>query len=215
MVQKNPLTADRIYTYASKRRDSRDESVVGPTPQSRFIMLETGRVWPTLSSIFTMTTPPQDETGHHNMTEKTLVIASDHGGFDLKKHLAAFIEQQGWTVLDLGTDSTESVDYPDLGQKAARAILDGKAPFSIVICGSGIGISISANRFKGIRCALCTSAEMGRLARLHNDANMLALGGRLTSPEQAEQIVRAFLETGFEGDRHIRRVEKLDSCSAC
>lgn len=144
------------------------------------------------------------------MTDKIL-LSSDHAGFPLKQALAETLRGQGHEVLDLGTYSGDSVDYPDFGQAAARAILDGTAPRGIVICGTGIGISIAANRFKGIRCALCGDVETAELARRHNDANLLALAGRSLSVEQAMPIVAAFLTTDFEGGRHQNRIVKIDN----
>ena len=115
-----------------------------------------------------------------------------------------------YRVLDLGTNSTESVDYPEYGKKCAEAVVSGQADRGIVCCGSGIGISIAANKVKGIRCALCTSVEMAELSRRHNDANMLALGGRTTEITLALNIVKKWLVTPFDGDRHERRVNMLN-----
>src|SRR5690606_12538924 len=140
-----------------------------------------------------------------------ILIASDHAGFELKQHLLPFLKARGFAVKDIGTDGPDSVDYPDFGAKAARAILNKEAAWGIVVCGTGIGISIAANRFKGIRCALCTSPEMGRLAKEHGDCNLIALGGRTTSPELAEKIVEAFINAEFQGDRHTRRIGKMDA----
>ncbi len=139
-----------------------------------------------------------------------IAIASDHGGFELKEHLIKFLETEGIEVNDLGTYSDESVDYPVFGSSCALKVAQGKADRGIVICGTGIGISIAANKVKGIRCALCTSPEMAELTRKHNDANMLALGGRITDTETAIQITKAWLETEFEGGRHQRRVDMLN-----
>ena len=145
----------------------------------------------------------------------TILIASDHAGYDLKTHLIPVLEKWGLKVLDLGTNSVDSVDYPDFGQKAAQAILDKKAQgidmWGIIICGTGIGISIAANRSKGIRAAPVTTPEQATLAKQHNNANLLALGARLTPPEQAEKIIAAFIDAVFEGGRHERRVGKLDA----
>lgn len=143
--------------------------------------------------------------------ENTLVLAADHAGFPMKSHLVSYLTGKGYHVIDLGTASGDSVDYPDYGQKAAKAILDGQAPLGIILCGSGIGISISANRFKGIRCALCHNEEFARLARQHNDANILALPGRFVTESEAEAIADAFLATPFEGGRHQNRVLKIDN----
>lgn len=140
-----------------------------------------------------------------------IAIASDHGGFKLKetirKHLAA---KEGIQVVDLGTSSEESVDYPIYGKACAETVAAGKAQRGIVVCGTGIGISIAANKIHGIRCGLCTSVEMAELTRKHNDANMLSLGGRTTDEALALEIVDAFLDTDFEGGRHQRRVDMLD-----
>jgi ribose 5-phosphate isomerase B len=140
----------------------------------------------------------------------TIAIASDHGGFELKEMIAGFLESMDYRVLDLGTNSTESVDYPEYGKKCAEAVVSGQADRGIVCCGSGIGISIAANKVKGIRCALCTSVEMAELSRRHNDANMLALGGRTTEITLALNIVKKWLVTPFDGDRHERRVNQLN-----
>jgi ribose 5-phosphate isomerase B len=138
---------------------------------------------------------------------QTIVFASDHAGYDLKEKLKAQLD--GYKILDLGTNSTASVDYPDFGKAAADAIASGKAELGVVICGSGIGISIAANRNPKIRCALCSDVESAKLSRQHNDANMLALGARLVKADDAEKIVKAFLTTRFEGGRHQARVDKL------
>ncbi len=140
----------------------------------------------------------------------TIAIASDHGGFELKEMIAGFLESMDYRVLDLGTNSAESVDYPEYGKKCAEAVASGQADRGIVCCGSGIGISIAANKVKGIRCALCTSVEMAELSRRHNDANMLALGGRTTEITLALNIVKKWLVTPFDGDRHERRVNMLN-----
>ncbi len=139
-----------------------------------------------------------------------IAIASDHGGFALKQNVIMYLEAEGHEVSDLGCYSEESVDYPQFGRSCAQAVARHNADRGIVICGSGIGISIAANKVKGIRCALCTSVEMAKLSRQHNNANMLALGGRLTELADALDIVRAWLTTEFEGGRHERRVAQLD-----
>jgi ribose 5-phosphate isomerase B len=139
-----------------------------------------------------------------------IAIASDHGGFALKQNVIMYLEAEGHEVSDLGCYSEESVDYPQFGRTCAQAVARHQADRGIVICGSGIGISIAANKVKGIRCALCTSVEMAKLSRQHNDANMLALGGRLTELPDALDIVRAWLTTEFEGGRHERRVGQLN-----
>ena len=139
-----------------------------------------------------------------------IAIASDHGGFQLKETIRKHLAERGEKVVDLGTSSEESVDYPIFGKACGEAVASGKAERGIVVCGTGIGISIAANKVKGIRCGLCTSVEMARLTRQHNNANILALGGRTTDEELALQIVDTFLDTEFEGGRHKRRTDMLD-----
>lgn len=139
-----------------------------------------------------------------------IAIASDHGGFALKNTVKEHLKERGMKVVDLGTDSDASVDYPVYGKACGEAVAGGKADLGVVCCGSGIGISIAANKVKGVRCALCTSVEMAKLSKQHNNANMIALGGRLTEPELALQIVDAWLDTEFEGGRHKRRTDMLD-----
>lgn len=143
------------------------------------------------------------------MRVDTIALASDHAGFDLKEALKAALADEGRRVLDLGTGGPESVDYPDFGARLARAIESGEAARGVAVCGTGIGISIALNRFPGVRAALCHNDTAARLARRHNDANVLALGARLIGPEVALDCLRAFLATDFEGGRHGRRVEKL------
>lgn len=139
-----------------------------------------------------------------------LAIASDHGGYELKETIKEHLRERGVQFVDLGTNNTDSVDYPVYGKACAEAVATGKAERGIVCCGTGIGISIAANKVKGIRCGLCTSVEMATLTRQHNNANMLALGGRTTDPKLALEIVDAFLDTEFEGGRHKRRTDMLD-----
>ena len=143
------------------------------------------------------------------MTPETIAIAVDHGGFSLKAAAMDAARAEGWKVLDLGTDSTDSVDYPDFAEKLVAALADGRASRGVLICGTGIGISIAANRHKGIRAALCYDDDTATLARQHNDANVLCMGGRKTDEATARSMVRIFLTTEFEGGRHARRVAKL------
>lgn len=139
-----------------------------------------------------------------------IAVASDHGGFALKEKVKEHLVQRGFEVDDLGTHSEESVDYPVYGKACGEAVASGKADLGVVVCGTGIGISIAANKVKGIRCGLCTSVEMAHLTKQHNNANILALGGRTTEPELALKIVDEWLDTEFEGGRHHRRVDMLD-----
>ena len=135
-----------------------------------------------------------------------IAIASDHGGYQLKEHLKAYLAAKGLTCEDFGTNSTESCDYPIFGKAAAQAVAAGRCETGIVICTTGIGISISANKVKGIRCALCGDVLSAEMTRRHNDANMLAMGAAIIGSMTAERIVDVFLDTPFEGGRHARRV---------
>ena len=138
-------------------------------------------------------------------------IASDHGGFELKEYLKEYLKKSGIEISDFGTNSEEPVDYPIYGERCARAVANGEVERGVVCCGTGIGISIAANKVAGIRCALCTDENMARLSRQHNNANMLALGGRITSNEDAQKILDAWLITEFEGGRHQRRIDMIDN----
>lgn len=138
-----------------------------------------------------------------------IAFGCDHAGFDYKEKILAELKNLGHEVLDFGTDSSTSCDYPDFGAPAARAVAEGKADRGIVVCGSGIGISMTANKIKGIRCALCHDHLMAQLCRQHNDANMLAFGSRTVGIEVALDMIRVFLTAEFEGGRHERRVKKL------
>ena len=139
-----------------------------------------------------------------------IAVAGDHGGFELKEKVKEHLIKRGFDVEDLGTHSEASVDYPTYGKACGEAVASGKADLGVVVCGTGIGISIAANKVKGIRCGLCTSVEMAHLTKQHNNANILALGGRTTEPELAVKIVDEWLDTEFEGGRHQRRVDMLD-----
>jgi ribose 5-phosphate isomerase B len=142
------------------------------------------------------------------MTDK-VAIASDHGGYDLKTALVPVLEKLGLEVVDLGTTGPESVDYPDFANALAAALRSGRAQRGVLICGSGIGISIAANRHPELRAALCHDGLTARLARQHNDANVLCLGGRVIGAETAKDCVQNFFTTAFEGGRHAARVAKL------
>ena len=145
------------------------------------------------------------------VSEKTIAIACDHGGFDLKETLKSILSERGYDVVDLGAHSTDSVDYPDYGAALATEIEKGTAAKGVLICGSGIGISIAANRNPAVRAAVCHSGLTARLARQHNDANVLSIGARIIGLETAIDCLNEFLNTEFEGGRHERRVAKLGS----
>ena len=140
-----------------------------------------------------------------------LAIAADHGGFGLKEHLVTWLSgREDLVTTDLGTHDGLAVDYPDQAGLLTATLAGGGCEMGILVCGTGIGMSIAANRRSGIRAALCTDPYMARMAREHNDANVLCLGGRVVGPSLAEDIVRAFLDTAFAGERHARRLAKID-----
>ncbi|MGY9020157.1 MAG: ribose 5-phosphate isomerase B [Alphaproteobacteria bacterium] len=143
------------------------------------------------------------------MSQETIAVGADHGGYEMKQELTLQLRDMGFAVLDFGTDSADSVDYPDFAELVVKAIEGGEANRGILVCGSGIGMSIAANRHKGIRAALCVDKVSAELARQHNDANILVLGERLTEISMAKQCVKKFFSTEFEGGRHERRVKKL------
>ena len=138
-------------------------------------------------------------------------IGCDHGGYALKETVKAMLIEQGHDVLDVGCHSTESVDYPLFGEAAARAVASGECEKGIVICTTGIGISIAANKVKGIRCAHCADTLTAEMTRRHNDANMLAMGAGITGVNLAKKMVEVFLSAEFEGGRHQRRVDQLNA----
>lgn len=142
--------------------------------------------------------------------QNTIAFAADHAGVELKDHLRAMAEQQGFSVLDLGTHMLDSVDYPDYAQAAGQAIVDGHAGLGVLICGSGTGMAISANKLPGIRAANCWNMEIARLAREHNDANVLCIPARFVSSADASEIMQTFLNTQFAGGRHAMRVNKIE-----
>ncbi|HIT49355.1 MAG TPA: ribose 5-phosphate isomerase B [Candidatus Coprenecus stercoripullorum] len=136
-------------------------------------------------------------------------IASDHAGYEMKEQLKDFLLRSGYAVRDFGTDSPESMDYPDVAHPLAASIENGETEKGIALCGTGNGISMTLNKHSGIRAALCWNEEIASLARRHNDANVLALPARFITLEQAMAIVSVFLSTGFEGGRHLRRIQKI------
>ena len=143
------------------------------------------------------------------MTQETVALAADHAGFPLKETLKGDLAARGFDVLDLGTDSTSSVDYPDFADRMAAALKQGRARRGVIVCGTGIGISIAANRHRHIRAGVVHDATTARLTRLHNNANVLCLGARIVGLDVAKDCLRVFLETDFEGGRHQNRVAKL------
>ena len=138
-----------------------------------------------------------------------LALASDHGGFELKEAVRGWLQEWGYQVVDLGTHSPESVDYPDYIALAAAAVSRGETDRAVVLCGTGIGASIVANKFPGVRATLCHDIYTARMSRLHNDSNVLAMGGRVLGADLAREMLKVWLETPFEGGRHERRLRKV------
>lgn len=145
------------------------------------------------------------------MADNVIAIANDHAGYDLKMTIKNDLVAFGWSVLDLGADGINSVDYPDFGFALARVLKEGRAQRGVLICGSGIGISIAANRYPEVRAALVNDALGARMARKHNNANVICFGGRMIGVDVARNCLKLFLETDFEGGRHQSRVDKLSS----
>jgi ribose 5-phosphate isomerase B len=139
-----------------------------------------------------------------------ILIAADHAGFELKESLKKTLERRGLEYRDLGTDSVQSVDYPDFAHRLAEAISKGEAERGVLVCGTGQGMAMSANRHPGVRAALAPDEETARLSREHNNANVLTMGARLTTPYRAERVLEVFLDTPFAGGRHEGRVTKID-----
>ena len=138
-----------------------------------------------------------------------IAIGNDHGGVELKRHLVQYLEGKGFEVVNFGSDVTESTDYPIYAERVSKAVVSGECDKGILICGTGIGISISANKIHGVRCALCSEPVSAQLARQHNDANIVAMGARTIGPVMAEGIVDVFMSTESQGGRHQRRVDKI------
>ena len=137
-------------------------------------------------------------------------IGADHAGFSVKEKIREYLESKSYTILDKGAYSEESVDYPEFGHAVGNSVQGGESTKGIVVCGSGIGISMSANKIVGIRAALCTTPEHAQMSRLHNDANVLAIGARMTDYDVITEILDTWLDTEFEGGRHSRRVNKIE-----
>jgi ribose 5-phosphate isomerase B len=144
-----------------------------------------------------------------------IAMGSDHAGLEMKEFVKKLLAGQGHEIDDVGTHDGASVDYPDFAQAACRKVLAGDAERAILVCGSGVGMSMAANRFKGIRAVLCTGLYLARFSRLHNDANVLCLPGRLMGTGLAEEVLKVWMTTPFEGGRHLRRVEKMDQFEKC
>ena len=140
-----------------------------------------------------------------------IAIGNDHSAVELKNIIVDFLKEKGIEVLNLGTDSSESCDYPVYGEKVGRAVVSGEADLGIAICGTGLGISLAANKVKGVRACVCSEPYTAVMSRRHNDANVLALGAGITGPNLAKRMVEVFLNTEFEGGRHARRVAQLDA----
>jgi len=144
------------------------------------------------------------------MAEKRIGIGADHAGFELKRTLFEDLAQRGYAVVDFGTQAAESVDYPDFAHALSKAVAARELPLGILICGTGVGMSMSANRHHGVRAVVCSEPLSARMARKHNDANVLCLGARVIGVDTARDIIETFLSSEFEGGRHARRVGKID-----
>jgi ribose 5-phosphate isomerase B len=144
------------------------------------------------------------------MTQQSIIIGADHAGFELKQHLKNWLTNQGWQVTDVGCHSTDAVDYPNIAQAVAQPVHLAKYPFGLLICGSGVGVMMGANRYGLVRAVLADNVTIARLSREHNNANILCLGARLTAPHLAEELLHTFLNTKFDGQRHQQRVSMLD-----
>jgi ribose 5-phosphate isomerase B len=145
---------------------------------------------------------------------RTIVLSSDHVGVELRRSVAAWLAEHGWEVRNVGPQTTERTDYPTHGEAAARLVQSGACRFGIIICGTGVGISLAANKLLGIRCVVCSEPYSAQLARRHNDANMLAFGARVVGPDLALMIVETFLQAQFEGGRHQKRVDMISDIEA-
>lgn len=139
-----------------------------------------------------------------------IAIGSDHAGFELKEIISQLLKEMGHEVIDMGTASNSSVDYPDFAETVSKAVSEGSVDRGILICGTGIGMSIVANKFKNVRAALCNDLFTAKMSRLHNDANVLAIGGRIVGKDLAKEIVNIWINTPFEGGRHLKRLEKIN-----
>ena len=138
-----------------------------------------------------------------------IAIGNDHGGLNLKAAVIGALKEEGAEVVNFGTDTPDSVDYPDFALKVAEAVASGEADAGVLLCGTGIGISIAANKVKGIRCAVCTNTFMAEMTRRHNNANIIALGGRVITPDEAREIVKSWYTATYEGGRHQRRLDMI------
>ncbi len=144
-------------------------------------------------------------------SKPTIALASDHAGFPIKEAVKRYLEEEDFEYIDFGTDSSDSVDYPDFVHPAVQAVVSRKCGRAILVCGSGQGTQMTANRYSGVRATLCWKPEIASLARRHNDSNVLSLPGRFVSPEEAIEIVRVWLSADFEGGRHSRRIKKIET----
>ncbi|NOX35247.1 MAG: ribose 5-phosphate isomerase B [Deltaproteobacteria bacterium] len=143
--------------------------------------------------------------------DKSIIIGSDHAAYELKEKIKTYLVDKGYSVEDAGTDSTESVNYVDYGKKVASAVSKGRYLKGVLLCGTGLGMSIVANRFLNVRAALCSDVFSAKMSRVHNDSNILVLGGRIVGDILAFELVQTWLDTGFEGGRHLERIKSIDN----
>lgn len=160
-------------------------------------------------SVETLNPPTPDPAAAVETRKPTLILGADHGGYELKNAIADWLRDKGYDVTDVGTNSADSVDYPDFAHGVSCAVADGDSDLGILVCTTGIGVSIAANRHRGVRAALVFEEHAAKMTRSHNDANVLCFAGAITAPETAISIVDTWLNTEFEGGRHQRRVDKL------
>lgn len=139
----------------------------------------------------------------------SIALAADHGGLELKNQMGEFLQENGYTIVDFGTNSPQSCDYPDFAAPACKAVTEGQCEFALLFCGTGVGMSIAANKIEGIRACCCSDCFSVEMTRRHNNANVLCLGGRVVGPGLAQKMIQIFLSTGFDGDYHQRRIDKI------
>lgn len=221
LKRERPDAADRYYLLG-EFLDGRDAGIDIPDPagmpieEYRRVRRLLERAMPALARFvmeLTQGSNPAGDGGASGVRAR-VALGADHGGVELRREIRLRLEGGGYAVLDAGTDAPDPVDYPDFAGRVTQAVASGEARFGVLICKTGIGMSIAANRVRGIRAALCADAETARIARRHNDANVLAIPGARLDAETAGAIVEAFLETGFDGDRHLRRIRKIESSAA-
>lgn len=213
VLRRFPQALERVYTlgeFAGKPYGP-DWEVPDPFGQSALVYRNTSDELHRVVQYVANRLEQMEEADKGGAAQVKVAFGCDHAGVDLRNVVAEVVEELGHTLIDLGTHSKDSVDYPDFGSKVASAVVTGAADLGIVVCGTGIGISIAANKVKGVRAALCSETYSTRMCREHNNANVLAMGARVIGPDVAKEIVRTFLTTPFAGGRHQVRVDKISA----